>query len=102
MELSVIFFVMIILIFAVWLIFKLKGFQHKFLTIFLIGLILFSFVSFSLVFQGQDASIKNVSDIDKVTKLYFSWLGSIFNNMKMLTTQAIKMDWQGNKTVKLT
>ncbi len=102
MEMSVIFFIIAILIVAVFVIFKLKGFQHKFVTIFLIILILFSFFSFYLAFNGKDVSIKNLSDVEKIAKLYFSWMGSVFNNMKILTTQAIKMNWQTNKTARLT
>lgn len=102
MELGAIFFVIGVLIVAVWCIFKVKGFQHKFVTIFLIALILFSFFSFYLAFHGKGVSIKNISDIEKVAKLYFSWLGNVFGNMKVLTGQAIKMNWQGNKTTKLT
>ncbi len=99
MELSVIFFVILALIVAIWCIFKFKGFHHKLMTIFLIALVLFSFFSFYLAFNGKGISIKNFSDLGDVARLYFSWLGSVFNNMKVLTGQAIKMDWQGNKTV---
>ena len=102
MEMSVIFFVAAVLIIAVWLIFKFKGIQHKVVTIFLIALILFSFFSFYLAFSGKDLSVESIADIEKITQLYFSWLGSVFNNMKSLTTQAIKMNWEGNKTFKLT
>ena len=99
MELGVTLFVVLVLVVAVWLIFKVKGFQHKFVTIFLVVLILLSFTSFYLAFHGKDVSIENFSDLDKITKLYFSWLGGVFNNMKVLTTQAIDMNWQGNKTI---
>jgi hypothetical protein len=102
MEMSVVFFVIGVLILSVFVMFKMKAIQHKFMTVFLISLILFSFFSFYFAFKGKDISIKTVSDIGKVTKLYFSWLGGVFNNMKILTTQAIKMNWQSNKTANLT
>lgn len=95
-----IFFVIAILIVTMWVMFKFRGFQQKFLTVFLIVLILFSFFSFYLAFNGKNITIKSVSDVEKLGKLYFSWLGNVFNNIKILTTQAIKMRWEGNRTIK--
>ncbi len=102
MALSVVVFVIAILIVAIWSLYGLKRIKHKFLAIFLIALVLFSFLSFGVVFGEKDISIKNVSDLGNVAKLYFSWLGSIFGNMKSITANAVKMNWQGNKTNKTT
>ncbi len=98
MALNVIIFVIAILIVAIWLLYGFKRIKHKFLAIFLIALVLFSFLSFGAVFGNRDISIKNVSDLGNVVKIYFSWLGSIFGNVKSITADAVKMDWQGNKT----
>ncbi len=98
MEFTVIVFIIAILIVAIWLIFRIKGLKHKLLSFFLISLILFSFFSFNFVFSGKDISIKSISDLGNIVKTYFVWLGGIFNNLKVITTQAIKMNWQGNKT----
>ncbi|PIN77203.1 hypothetical protein COV15_02840 [Candidatus Woesearchaeota archaeon CG10_big_fil_rev_8_21_14_0_10_34_12] len=98
MEIGIVIFVIAILIAAVWVFFKLKVIQHKFLLLFLIFLIVASFFSFRFAFKGEDISIKNPSDVGKISKLYFSWLTSAFNNFKTLTNQAIKMNWEGNKT----
>jgi c-di-AMP phosphodiesterase-like protein len=87
-----------ILIAAIWIIFGFKRMRHKLLALFLIALILFSFFSFNSVFKGKDISIKSVSDLGKITKIYFSWLGNIFNNLKTIGGQAVKMDWQGNNS----
>ena len=95
---TVILFIIAVLIAAIWIIYGFKRIRHKFLAIFLIALILFSFLSFNAVFGGKDISIKNVSDIGKAVKLYFFWLGSIFGNLKTITANAVKMDWNSNKT----
>jgi len=93
-----VFFVIAALVIGIWLLFGFKRMKHKFVAILLIGLLLFGFFSFNIVFKGKDVSVNNVSDIGKIFKIYFSWLGNIFGNMKTITGQAIKMDWQGNKT----
>jgi hypothetical protein len=98
MEIGGVIFVIAVLIVAIWVLFKLRVVQHKFLLLFLILLIAISFFSFNFAFRGEDISIKNVSDIGRIGKLYFSWLGNAINNMKVITNQAIKMNWEGNKT----
>jgi hypothetical protein len=98
MAISVIIFIVAILVIAIYLIYGLKRVKHKFLSLFLIALVLFSFLSFSAAFGGKEISIKNVSDLGNIVKIYFSWIGNLFGNFKLLTTNAIKMNWQGNST----
>ena len=46
MELGVTVFVVAILIIAIWVVVEMKRMRHKILAIFLIGLVLFSYLSF--------------------------------------------------------
>lgn len=98
MGFSVIVFVMAILIITILLTWELKKMRHKLFAVLLIGLILFGFFSFNAVFKGKEIKIENLTDLGNVVKLYFSWLGTAFNNIKVITTQAINMDWKGNST----
>ncbi len=98
MVLDVIIFIVAILIVAIWFLYGFKRVKHKILAIFLIILVLFSFFSFSAVFKDKDISINSISDLGNLAKIYFLWLGNIFGNVKSITADAVKMDWQGNKT----
>jgi len=101
MAIGVTSFVVAVLIAAVWLILGFKRFRHKFFTIFLIALILFTFISFSMVIKNKGVDLKTVSGMMQAGKLYFSWLGSVFGNFKTITADAIRMDWSNadqNKT----
>ena len=98
MAISMVVLIIAVLIIAIWTIFGLKRVKHKLFAILLIALILFAFFSFNMVFKGKDISINNVSDVEKITTLYYSWLGNVFTNIKLITTQAVKMNWDGNKT----
>ena len=100
MVVGVALFVVAILIIAIWILIELKRFKHKIFAIFLIVLILFSYISASVIFRGQDIDFKTIPGIVKATKIYFSWIGSIFFNLKSITTNAIKMDWGANETSK--
>ena len=92
------FFIVAALIVAVWVLIEIKRFKHKIFAIFLIVLILFTYLSFSYTLSGHDINFKSVTGLEEAGKLYFVWLGSMFNNMKAITTNAIKMDWKGNET----
>jgi hypothetical protein len=99
MEIGVTFFVVAALIIFIWIFIELKRVRHKFFAIFLIGLVLFLYFSSSFVFQKENINFKSISGITEASKLYFSWLGSAFSNLKTITVNAIKMDWQGNNTI---
>jgi hypothetical protein len=98
MVFSTVLFVIVGLIAAIWLLFGFKRMKHKLFAIILIAIVLFVFFSFNFAFNGKEISINSVSDLGKTFRVYFSWFGNIFGNLKTITGQAVKMDWYGNKT----
>ena len=98
MVIGITFFIVAALIIAVWVLIEVKRFKHKIFAIVLIVLILFTYLSFSYTLSGQDIDLKTVSGLTEAGKLYIVWLGSMFNNVKSLTANAIHMDWKGNVT----
>ena len=98
MAVGVIILLIAVFIIAILTFLRFKKLNHEIFAFFLILLILFSFFSFTLAFKDKDISIANFSDVTKAVKIYFSWFGNAFANVKMITTQAIRMNWQGNKT----
>jgi len=92
-------FIVAALVISIWIVIELKRVRHKIFAIFLIGLILFLYFSSSFVFKEEEIDFKNISGITTAGKLYFTFLGSIFGNLKTITTNAIKMDWKGNESV---
>ena len=91
--------VMSVLIIAIWIIIEVKRLKHKVFAIALIAMIIFGYLSFGLVLKDQDVDLKTVPGTIKATKLYFSWMGSLFGNMKSITSHAVKMDWNNNVTI---
>ena len=98
MEVGITIFIIVALIIAIWIIVQIRHMRHKIFAILLIALILFLYISSSFVFKGQDIDFKTVSGMMTAAKLYFSWFGSIFVNIKSITASAIKMDWKSNST----
>jgi len=87
------FFIVAVLIIAVWVVIEIRRFKHKIFAMFLIALILFLYISGLGVFGGANVDLSSVSGIIDAWKIYFSWLGSAFGNMKTLTANALNLDW---------
>ena len=92
-------FIVIILIVGIWLIIEAKRMKHKVFAIFLIILILFTYISFSAVIKDEGIQLNSVSGIMSAGKLYLSWLVGAFKNVKSVTSYAAKQNWTDtNKT----
>jgi len=98
MVLGTSFFIMAALVGGIWVLVEIKRLKHKIFAIILIGLIIFSYLSASVIFKEQNIDFKSASSLMQASKIYFSWLGSVFSNLKHVTTNTIKMDWGLNKT----
>jgi hypothetical protein len=98
MELGISMLIIAISIIGIWVIMEARRMKHKIFAVFLIGLILFSYFSFSLVLKEKEIDFKSLDGLKVAGNLYVSWLGSVFVNFKTLTTKAIQMNWKGNET----
>jgi hypothetical protein len=81
---------------VIWVAVEFKRFKHKFFAILLILLIIFSYISFVVVLKGKNIDYKSPEGIKTAGKIYFAWLGSVFSNIKVITTNAIHMDWKAD------
>ena len=95
MVVGVTFFIIAVLIIAIWVIIEIQRLKHKIFAIVLILLILFSYISATIIFRGQNLDFKTIPGVIEASKIYFSWLVSVFGNVKVITTNAVKMDWSG-------
>jgi len=95
---GVILLVLFVVIVGIYFFAESKRVRHKIFAFFLIGLVIFFYVSASFVFKGKNIDYGSVSGIIDAGKLYFSWLGSVFVNLKSITTNAIGMNWGANQT----
>jgi len=98
MAIGVAVFIMVIAIVVIYVLIEVKRLRHKIFAMFLIALILFSYLSIAFIFRDQNIDLKTIPGVVTASRLYFSWLGNIFVNLKQITTKAIQMDWTANKT----
>ena len=93
MEVGITLFIVAILVITIWVIFEMKRFKHKLFAILLIALILFTYIGFNTSLKDEDIDFKTSAGLTEGFKLYFSWLTSVAKNLKLITTNVIKMDW---------
>ena len=72
--------------------------KHKITAIFLILLLLFLYSTFVTVSKNNAINLKSPSGLLYAGKVYFSWIGHIFGNVRVLTGNAVRMNWVGNST----
>lgn len=97
-EIGGVLFTILVIIIAVWLVIEIVKMRHKIIAVLLIGLVLFTYFSFTGVIDNNDIELKSVSDFVEAGKLYVNWLGTLFNNIKTVTSYAISLDWMGNNS----
>lgn len=90
--------VVVVLIAVIFIFVKFKYIKHKLSWIIILFLILLFYVGFLASTAGQDLDLKTFEGSQTAIKLYLSWMGQSFENMKVITGQAIKLDWGTNTT----
>jgi hypothetical protein len=99
MVLSIVLLVIAAIVIVIWVLIEFKRFEHKLFAYFLIGMVLIVAGSFSVVTSKYDLEYDSPSGLLTAGKVYFSWIGSTFVNLKMMTAHAIKLDWNMNETI---
>jgi len=79
---------------------KMEHLKTKIYVVVIIFLLLFFYVTISGVTEKNKVNLKTFDGIMSAGKLYFSWLGQVFTNVKTISGSAVKMDWVGNSTGK--
>ena len=62
----------------------------------LIGLVIFLYFTVPYSIKGKDIDLKTVPGVIQATQVYFYWILDFGGNMKSITTNAVKMNWDGN------
>ena len=90
--------VVAIIIVAIFFFVKVRYIKHKLTWIFILMLILLTYIGFLASTAGQDFDLSTFEGSQTAIKLYLAWLSNGFDNMKVLTGQATKLDWSTNKS----
>jgi len=80
------------------MVFKAKEVRHKMGFLVVACICLFLAFSFFQVYKTHKVDLKSFEGVVTAGKLYFSWLGHVFTNVKDTVGYAIKQDWSVNST----
>lgn len=86
-----------ILIVLVFLFLRMKHFKGKIVAVLLIITLIFLYTTATTLLTEEEINWKTFGGVEKALRIYFSWLGNAFGNLKTISGQAIKMDWQIEK-----
>ena len=78
---------------------RVKHLKHKLTWVLVIFLILVLVAGYFAVIAGSDANFNSVQGVETGAKLYVGWLVNSFNNVKVLTGNAIAMDWRSSEGI---
>jgi hypothetical protein len=85
--------ILIVAIALVYVFFTLKKYRHKVWAFLLISIIIFLFITGTIAFAGKGINFQTNDGLKQAGNLYVAWLGHSLSNLKVLTGNAIKMDW---------
>ena len=72
---------------------KMNHLKHRAFIIVLIVLGLFFYLSLTFVATKNNLEMNSYDGFVKTMQVYLGWLGNGFQNIKVLTGNAVKMDW---------
>jgi ABC-type polysaccharide/polyol phosphate export permease len=79
-----------VLIVLIFIVIKFKELRHKFSFLFIVFLLLLLVFSLSVAYSGTNVDLSTFDGIVSAGKIYFSFLGGIFDKTKSVTGYAIK------------
>ena len=86
---------------ALFVYFKIGRFRHSFRNayiVFVVLLLLFLFLSAASIVSKNKIDLTSASGIAKAVKLYFLWMGNLFENTRSIAGNVIKLNWNVNGT----
>ena len=85
--------VILALVAVIWFIAEFQKIKHKIWAVVLIVLLVFGYLSFTIVLRDQNIDYTSPAGLMQAGKVYFVWMGSLITNIKAMTMHAINLDW---------
>ena len=85
--------VIVVLLVIAFFVLRFNHLKHRFWLIMLVLFALFLYTTISIVNNANNFDLTTASGFFDASKVYLGWLGSGFQNLKVLSGNAVKMDW---------
>lgn len=90
--------IIVLLVIFVLIVLKFKEVRHKLGFLILLLIFLFLVVTAFNVYKNNKVDISTFDGLVSAGKIYFSWLGSVVDNVKGISGYASKQEWSINNT----
>lgn len=87
--------VIIALVFVIFFFLKARHIRHRFYVIAVVLFLAFIFISGSNLIKQNDIDLTSLNGLVTAGKVYVKWLGKVVENVKTISGNAIKSDWNG-------
>ena len=91
--------IVIAIILVIFVLIKMRYVKHKLGWLIILGVVLMLYIGFLASTSGKNINYDSWDGTQTAIKLYLSWMGHNINNLKTITANAIKLDWNPNVTV---
>jgi predicted tellurium resistance membrane protein TerC len=98
MEIGSTFLIALAVIIFIWIFVEVRRFRHKTIVVIILLFLILTCFGFSLTIKDKELNLKTIDGIKDAGQLYFYWLGNTLSNLKPITTNTIKMEWETNTT----
>ena len=89
----------ILILIGVYIFIKSTGFQYSRTWAWVIGgLVIFFLVTYGYIITRPGIDVNTLGGLTESFKIYFSWLGSLFDKAGGITGQVTNTDWRANFT----
>ena len=72
---------------------KLSHLKHKLSISFVVGFILLLVLSFLKVASTNGIELSGLPGFFSAVQVYFFWMGHVFDNLRVITGNVVRMDW---------
>jgi Na+/phosphate symporter len=82
-----------VFVIALIVIVKFKEIRHKFGFLFIVFILLFLAITIWQVYKNNNLSFDTFDDLISASRIYVSWLGQVFTNVKGVTGYVVNQQW---------
>jgi len=79
---------------------EMRKLKHQFIALIILFVLIFSYFGYVVAIKDKNINFKTFEGLKTATKLYFAWLGKVFENTKTITGNVIRMDWKAENDTK--
>lgn len=83
----------ILFVIIITLIVKFKEIRHKFGFLFIVMILLFLGITIWQVYKSNNLNLNTYDGLIAAGKIYISWLGQVFTNVKAVTGYVVNQHW---------